>query len=159
MFGPSTFTDTPRPLIKQIKVQLSVSNVCNKVHCISTNSRASQPDTATSAYFCVFCGTFLRNHVILISKKCCSKHLRITFIFTLFFVKILHLCLLKNIIIPQTFFKDFPQDFQSDFVTKYLSSRWLLHVWLKIIVNSMNGHRCIFMCKNSFAHSKKQVII
>ena len=43
-----------------------------------------------------------------------------------FFVNILHLWLLKNIIVPQTFFKDFPQDFQSDFVTKYLSSRWLL---------------------------------
>ena len=65
-------------LIKQIKVQLSVYNVCNKVHCIFTNSRASQPDRATSAYFPVFCGTFLRNHVILISKKCCLKHLRIT---------------------------------------------------------------------------------
>ena len=74
-----------RALIKQIKIQLSVSNVCNKVHCISTNSPASQPDTATSAYFRVFCGTFVRNHVILISKKYCSKHLRITLIFIFFY--------------------------------------------------------------------------
>ena len=71
-------------LIKQIKVQLSLSNVCNKVQCISTNARASQPDTASSVYFRVFCGTFLRNHAVLISKKCCSKHLRKTFIFILF---------------------------------------------------------------------------
>ena len=83
-FRPFTFTDTLRALIKQIKVQPIACNVCNKVHCISTNSSASQPDTATSAYFHVFCGTFLRNHVTLISKKCCSKHLRITSIFILF---------------------------------------------------------------------------
>ena len=40
-FWPLHFYRYTAAPIKQIKAQLSVSNVCNKVHCISTNSGAS----------------------------------------------------------------------------------------------------------------------
>ena len=87
-------------LIKQIKVQLSLSNVCNKVQCIST---ALTCITTGYSQQCLL-SCLLRN---VFKKPCGFDFQKMLFKtpqknlhFYTFFVNILHLCLLKNIILP-----------------------------------------------------------